>query len=865
MSDDDSSAPPRVALLPESLLSPEAGPIDRRRFLKGAAAGVLLGSLAGSGCVPGGDETGPEFRSRWPADVDRSWLGPDYWTNPLQDWRLAGGRVELINRGPDRNVQHLTRQIRAGEGTLDLRVQTGFVADGSGRAGFEVGVQGSLQEYRNNVIHGTGLKTGITADDRLFIGETEAALDQTPGAEGAELHVTAEPGSGGHTLTLSVRDVASGEELGQIQQSGVSTATLTGNLSLFGTFEDSESADLQWGDSRLWFREWEGEGSALEVHEDRAFGPILFSHYTLSRGILKMTAQLPPVGAADDSTVRLQVDRGGAWETVADAPIHERARTATFRIDDWDDTRDVSYRLAYRYRTGEGAATHHYEGTIRRDPVDQDEIVVGGLSCAKDTAFPHPNIAEGVRHHDPDVLAFTGDQYYEDTGGYGVQRNQENVERATLDVLRKWALHGWAFGALTRDRPTICLLDDHDVYQGNIWGAGGKQVDRYEEHNDGGYLMPTEWVNAVQRMQTSHLPDPYDPTPVPSGITVYYTDMLYGRVSFALLEDRKWKTGPDGFVPPSPGRPDHIEDSDFDPETVDLEGATLLGDRQLSFLEEWTADWRGADMKVVVSQSSFSQVPTHHGGNFKHLVADLDSNGWPQTPRNEALRRIRKGFAVHLGGDQHLPMFLRYGIDDWDDAPYNFCVPGIAVGYGRAFWPEGRDATPRADLPYPTYTDGLGNKVNVQAVANPKENFQSDQPLQQLANKSSGYGLLRFDKENREITAECWPILSDPRQGDAEQFAGWPRTIGMEENYPREPVGHLPTLSVTGVSNPMVQVVDEEQEEIVYTLRIDGQEFRPKVFTEGPHTVRIGDDEDWRTSRERLQSSDEDEVLEVSL
>jgi phosphodiesterase/alkaline phosphatase D-like protein len=649
----------------------------------------------------------------------------------------------------------------------------------------------------------------------------------------------------------------------------VSAATLTGNLALFGSFNDSDGAALQWGSPRLWFRAWEGRGSALETYDERAFGPILFSQYTLSRGIMKMTAQMPPMGEADGKTVRLQVRQGEQWETVAEAAIHERAYTATFRVEDWNDSRDVPYRLVYRYQGPDGAISHHYEGTVRRDPVDKNEIVVGAFSCAKDTAFPHAQIAAGTRTHDPDVLAFTGDQYYEDSGGYGVQRNRDNLNRATLDVLRKWILHGWAFGELMRDRPTICLLDDHDVYHGNIWGEGGKQVDRWELHDNGGYFMPPEWVNAVQRMQTSHLPDPYDPTPVRNGITVYYTDMVYGRISFALLEDRKWKTGPDGLVPPNPGRPDHIEDPNFDPETVDVPAAKLLGDRQLTFLEDWTADWRGADMKAVISQTSFAQIPTHHGGNFKRLVADLDSNGWPQTPRDEALRRIRKGFAVHLGGDQHLPLLVQYGIDDWSDAPYNFCVPGIAVGYTRAFWPGEDGANPRTDVPYHTgeYVDGLGNKVTVRAIANPKKDYAADHPLQELANKSSGYGILRFDKASSKMTAECWPILSNPRKGESEQYAGWPQTFAMQDNYPREPVGHLPTLSVTGVTNPMVQVIDEERDEVVYTLRINGQTFRPKVFTNGPHTVRVGDDEAWKASRKGVQPSEgqQQRTLQVSL
>ena len=858
----------------------EGQTLDRRQFLKSTAAGVLAASLVGPGCA-GAEGGEASFRARWPEGVERHWLGPAYWTNPLQDWRLRAGRLEMIGTGPDGNVQHLTRQIRPGGGPLDLRVQVGFEAEGSAgedpggagpaRAGLEVGVEGPLAEYRNNAVHGSGLKAGLSSEGRLFIGDTEAALERPPGPDGAALHLTATPAEegadGGHTLVLSVLDAASVEELGQVQRTGVPAAALAGNLALFGGVGGGESEETgEWGTPKLWLAGWEGRGAALTAHEERAFGPILFAQHTLSRGTMKMTAQLPPMGAADGSSVRLELRRDGAWTTAAEAEVHERARTATVRVDGWDDTRDVPYRLAYDYRAAGGARTHRYTGTVRRDPVDQDEVVVAGFSCATDAAFPHPNVVAGARHHDPDVLAFTGDQYYEDTGGYGVQRQREDLERATLDVLRKWILHGWAFGDLMRDRPSICLLDDHDVYHGNIWGEGGKQVDRWELHNNGGYFMPPEWVNAVQRMQTAHLPDPHDPMPVKNDISVYYTDMVYGRVSFALLEDRKWKTGPDGFVPPNPGRPDWIEDPAFDPASVDLPGAKLLGDRQLRFLEGWAADWRGADMKAVVSQTTFAQVPTHHGSNFKYLVADLDSNSWPQTPRDEAVRRIRKARAVHLGGDQHLPMLLRYGIDDVDDAPYNFCVPGIAVGYVRAFWPGRKEGGPlpeAAELTGP-YTDGLGNEVTVEAVANPTEDFATEDPLQTLANKSSGYGILRLDKTSRQITAECWPILSDPAGGAEAQYEGWPQTFSMTENDPREPAGHLPRLSVTGTTDPMVQVVDEAGGEVIYTQRIQGREFRPPVYEEGTYTLRVGDDTDWRESRTGLRPGDEG-PLTVSL
>ncbi len=136
--------------------------------------------------------------------------------------------------------------------------------------------------------------------------------------------------------------------------------------------------------------------------------------------------------------------------------------------------------------------------------------------------------------------------------------------------------------------------------------------------------MPASWVRMVERTQTSHLPDPYDPTPVKQGIGVYYTSMLYGGISFAILEDRKFKTGP----------ADTISE------------LSLLGDRQLNFLEHWTADWEGAYMKVVLHQSPFATINSRG-----ELSEDKDSHGWPSSERDKAIAVLRKGYAFMIAGN----------------------------------------------------------------------------------------------------------------------------------------------------------------------------------------------------------------------
>ncbi len=38
----------------------------------------------------------------------------------------------------------------------------------------------------------------------------------------------------------------------------------------------------------------------------------------------------------------------------------------------------------------------------------------------------------------------------------------------------------------------------------------------------------------------------------------------------------------------------------------------------------------------------------------------------------------------------------------------------------------------------------------------------------------------------------------------------------------------------------MLQVIDESNGEIVYTLAISGSSYRPKVFKDGSYTIRVG-------------------------
>jgi hypothetical protein len=289
-------------------------------------------------------------------------------------------------------------------------------------------------------------------------------------------------------------------------------------------------------------------------------------------------------------------------------------------------------------------------------------------------------------------------------------------------------------------------------------------------------------------------------------------------------------------------RQDHVEKLP-DPDLLDVPGGKLLGDRQLAFLEEWTADWTDQDMKAVLSQAPFAATAHLHGPSRVQLAADLDSNGWPQTARDRALREIRKGFALMIQGDRHLGTVIHQGVDEHRDSGYSFAVPAVVSIYRRWWSPDEKTSElPAGELAYTgDYLDSFGNKITMLAYANPDPSrITYDRWLAQGA----GFGVIRFHKPKRTITMECWPRSCDVTEPNCEQYPGWPLTVTQEENYGRKAQGFLPAFQVLDAENPVFQVIHEDTGEIIYTLRIKGNTYRPKVFQNGSYTLIIRTEEE---------------------
>ena len=508
----------------------------------------------------------------------------------------------------------------------------------------------------------------------------------------------------------------------------------------------SPFADLDVLATNDWWNRPDNPILALKVDRDKVIG---FGIYTLSNNILKLTAQLFPLYPNESREVRLEVYKNKRWEEIEKKEINEIGWAVTFKVRDWDDTKNTKYRL----RHGKNSV---FTGLVRKNPVDKNTIRLAAFSCnSNKDRGDRENYVNNINHIDPDILFFAGDQSYD---------HKEHTAA--------WLKFGIQFREVFRERPCITIPDDHDIGQGNLWGENGK-VASSSAGNDGGYFYHKEYVKMVERAQTNHLPEPFDSTPIEQGIGVYYTNLIYGDIDFAVIEDRKFKSGPKGKIPQQGPRPDHIRNAEYDPSSIDLEGLSLLGDRQLHFLKKWGENKNKSVMKAVLSQTGFCGGAHLHGSKDNRLHADLDSNGWPQKGRNKALKLIKKANAVHIAGDQHLSTVIHHGIDKFEDGPWAFIVPAIVNDYySRWWWPENEKSGKNSNKVLPwngRYLDGFNNKITMHAYANP----DSD-------SSGSGYGIIKFNKEDNKVTFECWPRNQDVRKLNAKQFIGWPITVSLD-------------------------------------------------------------------------------------
>ncbi|MEM0970392.1 MAG: alkaline phosphatase D family protein, partial [Verrucomicrobiota bacterium] len=256
------------------------------------------------------------------------------------------------------------------------------------------------------------------------------------------------------------------------------------------------------------------------------------------------------------------------------------------------------------------------------------------------------------------------------------------------------------------------------------------------------------------------------------GVRAYYTALEYGGVRFAILEDRKFKSAPSevikeliappGFEWPKKRKTDFeievVLDPDYDCTQLDRPDLQLLGKEQEIFLKDWSKDLKQSGQVGAV----LSQSPWAHIAMYSPTSADTDSNAWPQSGRNRALKAIGDAPVVMLHGDVHLGTLGRHGVDEFNDGPVTYSLPSFSSRASRKWEPlvAGDNREPGAPENTGEFHDRFGNKVTMYGAGN----------------DLNGYGIVLFDTENREIELQFHPMNEDRRPIDID-VSGWPHKV----------------------------------------------------------------------------------------
>jgi len=795
---------------------------------------------------------------------DRIWVGRDFWSVPLEDWKIEDGKLYCTGEVPHSRVNLLTHLLKTDAGDFKVSVLIGLTDKGDepGSAGFLLGLHDEEDpDVRAACYFGEGIPAGVSLQGFAFLKDQR--VDLPVGFDFSEFALTVTGDN--NTLKMKVRDKYGNSSEGlSCSIDGIQgLVALANNIAIGGNVKP--------GSSKFSFDQLHLSGSKVISQPGNAFGPVLWAMHTLSNNTLKVMAFLPPVSESDNKQLSFQVREDDSWKTVSTETIEPDSRTAVFRLTDWNSTADADYRIEYIEQDRDGIEMPGYfSGTIRKDPVDRP-LKFAGMTCQFTSGYPYTPLVENLAKLNPDMLYFSGDQIYEPNGGYPIKR--EPVDVSIVNYLGKYYMFGWAFRDLMRDRPTICTPDDHDVYHGNLWGEGGEDMAADARLGSSpGFKQSVQMVNVVNRTNCGQLPDPYDPTPIKRGMSVWYTSLTYGRISFAIISDRIFKTGPTA-VAEWEGRADHLKEPRKDLSFLDKPGLELIGERQMDFLNNWIPDWEGVDMKVLLSQTLFANVATHHGGLEEYLYGDLDSGGWPKSPRDKVIKLMRKAAVFHINGDQHISSLVQYGLEDYRDAGWSFCTPAICNYYVRWFLPDelGVEVIDRPDHGYPNtgkYADAFGNKNYVYAIGNPgKITEDRDSRYNNAQIRASGFGMVTFNKDERSIIIDSWRFNADVDNPNPvrDQFPGWPLTISQFDNLGHGAENILPEIQINRPGQ-LIQVRNERTGDIAQIYRINGESVQPKLFESGSFSVKIGEGENVKELTGLMtQKNENNKVISVDL
>ncbi len=290
----------------------------------------------------------------WPSQIERYWVGPQFLSVSVLDWKIDSGRLVCVKPGGSKGVVLLTKKIDSPLEGFEISFEGGMLGtrgDNKERIGIMLGLDKPEDDKAD---FSKGVFAGVSADGLLSLAGKRSRMKKPLAVnEKMIFDIEGVPGENGKLrLILRVRNEEGNNELGEIPVE-INPDRITGLTALFFQSKAGQS----YGEF-AWFESLEITGEGVSTYPENVRGPILTVENSVQNDTINMVIVLAPLIQDSSNRVVLQARDEGEWTTIAKSSIPDN-NVVTFILNKRNSLFQ-SYRVYTHYIDRYGSIKYSY-------------------------------------------------------------------------------------------------------------------------------------------------------------------------------------------------------------------------------------------------------------------------------------------------------------------------------------------------------------------------------------------------------------------------------------------------------------------------------------------------------------------------
>ena len=298
----------------------------------------------------------------WPSQIERYWVGPQFLSVPVLDWKIDSGRLVCVKPGGSKGVVLLTKKIDSPLEGFEISFEGGLLGAG-GDSTERIGIMLGLDKPKDDKADfSKGVFAGVSTDGLLSLaGKTSRMKKPLVVNEKLIFDIEGVPGENGKLqLILRVRNEEGNNQLGELIAEVISEK-VKGLVAFYYQVKDKVSLR-----ETAWFESLEITGEGVNTYPENARGPILTVENSIQNDTLNMVIVLAPLIQDSSNRVVLQTRDDGEWTTIAKSSIPDN-NVVTFTLNKRNRLFQ-SYRVYTHYIDRYGSIKYSYvTGEIEKE------------------------------------------------------------------------------------------------------------------------------------------------------------------------------------------------------------------------------------------------------------------------------------------------------------------------------------------------------------------------------------------------------------------------------------------------------------------------------------------------------------------